>query len=633
MKVVCDSCGAVYKIADDKLVKDVNKATCKRCGHKIIIRKGGSTMGAMAPGEGRTTVGMDPGAGMGGHRDERTVITTIPELQRYESGAMASAPIGSLTAELRAIADPAIPPVNIAAGSSSLQMVAQASPTLSGMPRVGGTSGVLPVLPPYPPTSLTSSQPVNVPTPPLPPAWAPTSPPPPVSPPHLDADSAAGPPLFDSSTFGGEVGPGVVIDEGDGYTDATAITSPAGVPAELNGNSQGTYGGAAAAFAAAAAAPAAPPSAWTAPAASPVSLPPLPVPPSPAPPVAPPPPATAIPTPTPPSPATATRTAAPLGVAKIPAAVSAEYTLMLVFGLMVLSGVALSTFGPQISAGFTLVGTAMVLIGGSGAVLLPLLSARGREDKSAVLLALLLSLILGGVGTAALRAWSMSSSPVTETAAPPEVAPPIATAPEVVPPPPIEPAPAAAMPGGETPPVEASAPVAPPPVQTPPPAATSPTSTSSDAAARAEKQRQEELARAEKQRQEEDRRRAAEAAAGPSRTEKAAQPVATPPPPANNGLKSAREVLNTVVIDTILASNAGIKRCFQEAKDRGQQVSGKITLKFTVAPDGSTKKARISNADYAGTDLDNCVSSEVKRLRFPPFSGEDTTIGYPFIVK
>ena len=34
MKVVCDNCGALYKIPDEKLLKPVNKAPCRQCGHR-----------------------------------------------------------------------------------------------------------------------------------------------------------------------------------------------------------------------------------------------------------------------------------------------------------------------------------------------------------------------------------------------------------------------------------------------------------------------------------------------------------------------------------------------------------------------------------------------------------------------
>ena len=37
MKVICDNCGAMYKIPDAKLVKPVNKATCRQCGHRMLI--------------------------------------------------------------------------------------------------------------------------------------------------------------------------------------------------------------------------------------------------------------------------------------------------------------------------------------------------------------------------------------------------------------------------------------------------------------------------------------------------------------------------------------------------------------------------------------------------------------------
>ena len=39
MRVVCENCGATYKIPDSKLVKEVNKATCRKCGFRMMIRR------------------------------------------------------------------------------------------------------------------------------------------------------------------------------------------------------------------------------------------------------------------------------------------------------------------------------------------------------------------------------------------------------------------------------------------------------------------------------------------------------------------------------------------------------------------------------------------------------------------
>src|SRR4028119_2082435 len=56
MKVVCDNCRAVYKVPNDKLTKPVNKATCRQCGHRMLIP--------------RARPGADP--------EERTLVTAVP---------------------------------------------------------------------------------------------------------------------------------------------------------------------------------------------------------------------------------------------------------------------------------------------------------------------------------------------------------------------------------------------------------------------------------------------------------------------------------------------------------------------------------------------------------------------------
>jgi predicted Zn finger-like uncharacterized protein len=40
MNVRCEECGATYNVSDSKLVREVNLATCRACGHRILIRRG-----------------------------------------------------------------------------------------------------------------------------------------------------------------------------------------------------------------------------------------------------------------------------------------------------------------------------------------------------------------------------------------------------------------------------------------------------------------------------------------------------------------------------------------------------------------------------------------------------------------
>ena len=86
------------------------------------------------------------------------------------------------------------------------------------------------------------------------------------------------------------------------------------------------------------------------------------------------------------------------------------------------------------------------------------------------------------------------------------------------------------------------------------------------------------------------------------------------------------------VIDTIIRNNANVNRCFQLEKARGTDISGKIYLKFSIAPDGVVSRARITTSRFAGTALDQCVSKEVNDLKFPSFEGETQQVRYPFNV-
>ena len=70
MRVVCDNCGASYKIPDSKLTREVNKATCRKCGNPILIRRP-----EMAAKE-TAAHGLNPTT------EERTLITSAAELER-----------------------------------------------------------------------------------------------------------------------------------------------------------------------------------------------------------------------------------------------------------------------------------------------------------------------------------------------------------------------------------------------------------------------------------------------------------------------------------------------------------------------------------------------------------------------
>ena len=51
MRVICENCGASYTVPDSKLTKAMNKATCKPCGHEMMIPKPGTESNESANAE------------------------------------------------------------------------------------------------------------------------------------------------------------------------------------------------------------------------------------------------------------------------------------------------------------------------------------------------------------------------------------------------------------------------------------------------------------------------------------------------------------------------------------------------------------------------------------------------------
>ncbi len=80
MRVTCQECLAVYKIPDEKITKDVCRATCKKCGAKIIIRRADA-----GPQEGRQPSLSTYGDEEVIEHEDKTVVDTVPELRNFDA--------------------------------------------------------------------------------------------------------------------------------------------------------------------------------------------------------------------------------------------------------------------------------------------------------------------------------------------------------------------------------------------------------------------------------------------------------------------------------------------------------------------------------------------------------------------
>jgi len=150
-----------------------------------------------------------------------------------------------------------------------------------------------------------------------------------------------------------------------------------------------------------------------------------------------------------------------------------------------------------------------------------------------------------------------------------------------------------------------------------------------EAAKRAEKKRNDAAKREEAAQREAERKREESRGAGlggPRRASLKKPEAGSPTEKKSSGPKP-------FVIDTIIRNNGNIKRCLEAERGRGQDLSGKIFLQFTISPDGGVSRAKLTTSRWAGTSLDSCISKQVNRLEFPPFDGNAKKIKYALVIQ
>lgn len=159
MRVVCDNCGASYKIPDSKLTRDVNKATCRKCGNPILIRRPDQVPAAAAGAEGD------------GAADERTLITSAADLER-QARARPPAPVDDGSMDPR--------PTQVSPDNSGAEATVPRDDSMAAQPARDRDTVVQAPLPEPPPPFIPAASPFPPPPGGAPPPMPASAPPPPV---------------------------------------------------------------------------------------------------------------------------------------------------------------------------------------------------------------------------------------------------------------------------------------------------------------------------------------------------------------------------------------------------------------------------------------------------------------------
>jgi len=79
---------------------------------------------------------------------------------------------------------------------------------------------------------------------------------------------------------------------------------------------------------------------------------------------------------------------------------------------------------------------------------------------------------------------------------------------------------------------------------------------------------------------------------------------------------------------------SGIKWCYQDRLQANRKLGGKLTLAFTILPNGSVHDPRTPNSTLGDAVLEQCITNKMTRWKFPaPKDGGVVEVGYPLILK
>ena len=72
--------------------------------------------------------------------------------------------------------------------------------------------------------------------------------------------------------------------------------------------------------------------------------------------------------------------------------------------------------------------------------------------------------------------------------------------------------------------------------------------------------------------------------------------------------------------------------CYQRELNKDSSLSGKITVKFVIAGDGSVSRAIIKRSSMDSSAVEGCLTGRFMKLQFPEPKGNGiVVVSYPFM--
>ncbi|MDQ3265909.1 MAG: AgmX/PglI C-terminal domain-containing protein, partial [Myxococcota bacterium] len=106
------------------------------------------------------------------------------------------------------------------------------------------------------------------------------------------------------------------------------------------------------------------------------------------------------------------------------------------------------------------------------------------------------------------------------------------------------------------------------------------------------------------------------------------QPGYIPPPVASDVQESLSE---SDIMGVVVAHKSDIVRCVNEMKAKEPGTSGRLVMRWTIRPTGSTTGISAQTAEFKNSHMARCIGGLVKTWKFPRHRVQGDPINFPFV--
>ncbi len=87
------------------------------------------------------------------------------------------------------------------------------------------------------------------------------------------------------------------------------------------------------------------------------------------------------------------------------------------------------------------------------------------------------------------------------------------------------------------------------------------------------------------------------------------------------------------ILEVVQGAQGGLRRCYEDQLRRNPQLGGRVVLSWTVADDGAAEDVAVEQTTLKDADVEACMKTRVRRLRFPAPHGGAVRVEFPFLLQ